>query len=393
MFKYIYWILGLILYILSLPLILYKIYKNKDSRNIIAKFFLYNNPKFRKKGIWFHSCSLGETAGLSPIIDRLDGTINMSVSTNTGYDKAKSINCGEVRYLPFEIFLPFWITKQEMLIVTESEYWYLLYLVAKARGAKTVLVNARISDKNFKDYKKYLWFYKNIFKNIDTIFVQSRKDRDRFEALGVSGAMVTGNSKLLNISKVTKDLEKPSDKMIVAASTHEKEESLVLKSWTREQGRLVIVPRHPERFDEVDAIIKSHTKELNLSYHRYSKCNKLDSDIVLVDAMGELINIYAISDIVILGGGFFEDGAGGHNPIEVAHFDNILICGKYIYGNDFLYDSVENCYMIESCQLPKVLNSLETLKESKIKQAGNIEPIIEYIITGTLNIKPKSAKR
>jgi len=286
---------------------------------------------------------------------------------------------GDVRYLPFEIFLPFWITRQKMLVVTESEYWYLLYLVARARGAKTLLINARISDKNYSNYQKYLWFYRRIFAQIDTVFAQSQKDRDRLEALGVSGVVVTGNSKLANPPKVTRGIPKPTDRLIVAASTHIYEEELVLSSWSREQGRLVIVPRRPERFDEVDTIIQNYLDGMELSYHRYSEHESLDADIVLVDTMGELINIYAVSDVVVLGGGFFSEGVGGHNPLEVAHFSNILICGEYIYGNDTLYESIEDYYMIDKSKLSQTLDNIPKLKQSYIKDAGTIEPIIEHI--------------
>jgi len=379
MFRYIYWILALLLYVVMLPRLLYRLFSHQNSRNISAKFFLQNNPKFQKYGIWFHSCSLGETAGLKPIIDRLDGTINMSVSTNTGYEKALTMTDGDVRYLPFEIFLPFWIVKQKMLIVTESEYWYLLYLVARARGAKTLLINARISDKGYDRYKRYLWLYRRVFDQIDTIYAQSQKDRDRFETLGVRGVRVAANSKLSNIPKVTKQITKPNGRMIVAASTHIREEELVLSSWSREQGRLVIVPRRPERFDEVDAIIRDYLGDKELDYHRYSQQQSLDADIVLVDMMGELINIYAVSDVVVLGGGFFADGAGGHNPLEVAHFDNILICGQNIHGNEPLYESIESIYMVDRSALGRTLESLDGLKQSHIKESGSIEPIIEYI--------------
>ncbi len=378
MFTYLYWTVSLLLYILSLPLILYKQRKPRYKERIPARYFLKNNPKFSKKGIWFHSCSLGETRGLQPIIERIDDTLNMSVITNTGYKEAEKIAPGNARYLPYEIFLPFWITPQKLLVVTESEYWYLLFYIARKRGAKTMLVNARISDKHYDRYRRFSWFYCKVFAQIDIIFAQSIKDKERLEHLGARNIHITGNTKLTNIPKVTHAIFKPEGKLIVAASTHDTEEALILSSWKREQGRLVIVPRHPERFDAVDRLIQTYIGDTSLSYHRYSAKENLNADIVLVDKMGELVNIYAISDVVILGGGFVP-GVGGHNPVEPAYFDNILITGELIYNEISLYGSLEHYTVIQNEALPQTLAQLDSLEACRITQPGNIEPIMAYI--------------
>ncbi len=379
MFKYLYWLLGLLLYIIAIPILLYKKRSPRYQETIPARFFLKNNPSFTKKGIWFHSCSLGETKGLQPIIDRLpQETINMSVVTNTAFSHAHKMTKDEVRYLPFELFLPFWITPQKALIVTEAEYWYLLFLVAKAKGAKTMLINARISDKHYASYQKYNWFYTKIFSQIDIIFAQSQRDKERLETLGVKEVIVTGNSKLVNLPIVTQNLSKPNGILIVAGSTHAPEEALILEAWEREQGRLVIVPRHPERFDEVDGLIRKRIESSNLTYHRYSQQEDFEADIVLVDKMGILINIYAISDVVILGGGFVY-GSGGHNPIEVAHFGAVLITGELIYNQTSLYECIDHYYVIKNNELKEYLNKFDTLLPSRINQLGTIEPVMAYI--------------
>ena len=378
MFTYLYWTVGLLLYLFSLPVMLYKQRYPRYRERIPARYFLKNNPRFTKSGLWFHSCSLGETRGLQPIIDRLDDTINMSTITNTGFDEAKRITSGDVRYLPFEFFLPFWIGPQKALIVTESEYWYLLFLFAKKRGATTILINARISDSHYARYRKLRWFYKRVFAQIDMVFAQSSRDKERLEILGARNIEVLGNTKLANIPQVTRAINKPNGRLIVAASTHETEEALILKAWKREQGRLVIVPRHPERFDAVAALIETYVSRTELSYHRYSQRETLDADIVLVDSMGELINIYAVSDVVILGGGFTE-GVGGHNPMEPAYFGVALITGRYIENTISVYVSLEDYYKIDHEALPEVLGSIDTLKPCRIIEPGNTTPIIEYI--------------
>lgn len=357
---------------------LYKQRKPRYRERIPSRYFLKSNPKFSQCGVWFHSCSLGETRGLQPIIDRIDAVINMSVVTNTAFAEAKKITREHARYLPYEIFLPFWATKQKILVVTEAEYWYLLFWSAKAKGAKTILINARISDKHYHGYLRFRWFYKKLFQHVDMIFAQSQKDKERLEEIGARKVAVTGNSKLVNLPKVTRVLQKPMGRMIVASSTHAPEETLILDAWKRTQGRLVVVPRHPERFDEVDALIQKHISGSTLSYHRYSEREDLDADIVLVDCMGELINIYAISDIVILGGGFVY-GSGGHNPVEVAYFNNILITGELIYNQTSLYECLENYYVVKNNGLQKTLESLDDLKVCRIAQEGTIEPIMTYI--------------
>ena len=378
MFAYLYWGVSLLLYLLLLPMMLFKQRYPKYRQHIPARYFLKNNPKFPPHGIWLHSCSLGETRGLRPLVERLDGMIHMSTITHTGFAEAKSIGRAEVRFLPFEIFLPLWITPQKLLVVTESEYWYLLFHIARKRGAKTILINARISDHRYARYRRFRWFYKRVFGEIDRVFAQSQRDKQRLEELGARRVEVAGNTKLANTPAVSKVLDKPNGRVIVAASTHEAEEQLILDAWKRRQGRLVIVPRHPERFEAVDRLIKEHVKHTNLSYHRYSEQKDLNADIVLVDCMGELINIYAVSDVVILGGSFVQD-IGGHNPVEPAYFDTVLITGEWIYDQISMYDALIDYTIVKNDNLSEVLENLDTLPVCKIVNRGNIDSIVKYI--------------
>ena len=382
MFKYIYYIIALFSYIILLPFLIFKSFNKKYSEAIPSKFFLRNNPKFTKYGIWFHSCSQGETIALKSIFDKLDiDDINLSVITNTGYSQGKKM-VKNIRYLPFEIFLPFWISKQKVLIVMEAELWYMLFLIAKNNGTKTILINARINDKSYKSYKRYSFLYKNIFKNIDKIFAQTEVDKKRLEELGGKNIEVIGNIKLVNLPKITKKLEKPNDDIIITAgSTHKREEEIILNSWNRKNGRLIIVPRHPERFDEVFNLVEKKYKYSNISYHRYSIQENFKSDIIVVDIMGELNNIYAISDIVILGGSFI-DTAGGHNPIEPAYFNNIVISGKIIFNQKSLFEAINNVYLIEKEELKEYLENLRNLKKATLTKIGTIEPIIKEIENG-----------
>lgn len=378
MFKLFYYLLALGLYLIAIPYLLFKSRNKKYSKAIPAKFFLKNNPKLKKNKIWFHSCSMGETKALKPIFDELKNEeINLSVITNTGFEQASSMT-KNVRYLPFEIFLPFWITKQKVLLVMEAELWYMLFLTAFSNGTKTVLINARINDKSYKTYMKYQFFYKRLFKYVDKVFAQSEVDKKRLKSLGAKNIEVIGNIKLASLPKVTKELEKPDSIIITAGSTHKSEEELILNAWDKSQGKLILVPRHPERFGEVFDLVDTKYKNTDISFHRYSKSQNFESDIVIVDVMGELINIYAISDVVILGGGFIKT-AGGHNPIEPAFFGTKIISGKTIFNQKSLFDCVNNYVLVENDALRMVLENIENIEKSTIGKKGDIKPIINFI--------------
>ncbi len=343
-----------------------------------------NKPLPRdEKSVWFHACSLGETVALTPIVKELnDYNPSISVTTQTGFDAAKKIT-QKPRYLPYEAWLPLWVRKQNKLVVLEAELWYMLFLVAKAWGTKTALLNARISDKSYKSYKKMAWFYKRLFQYVDKVFCQSEIDKERLMELGAKDVEVIGNIKLANKIEVSKPLPKPDKLMIVGASTHDKEEALILDAYTAylqsngEKSCLVMVPRHPERFDSVDLMMESFAKEHQLSYHRYSYKADFSSDLILVDVLGELVNIYAISDVVILGGGF--EPIGGHNPLEPATFNNKIISGKEYFNQKGLFPLVKNLKVVENKELAKALLNSDSMETAVIEGSVELEPFYKWI--------------
>ena len=375
-FSIFYYLLLSFIYILAIPYLIFKSRNSKYRQAIPAKFFLKDNITFKENGIWFHSCSMGETKAIKPLIENYLKDANISVITNTGFEEAKKIS-PNVRYLPFEIFLPFWVNKQKVLVVMEAELWYMLFWLAKKKGAKTLLINARISDKSYKSYKRFSFFYKRIFQNIDKVFAQSEVDKYRLEELGASNVEVIGNIKLAQLPKVNVELVKPKQVVITAASTHENEEKLILDAYKKEQGKLIIVPRHPERFEKVHLQILEFIKDKNISYQRYYIKDDFDSDIILVDKMGILNDIYAISDVVILGGAF--EKIGGHNPVEPAFFNCKIISGKNIFNQKSLFDCIKNYYLIENDELGEYLNNIKNLEKPILTKAGSLEPIIKEI--------------
>lgn len=376
LFRLFYTLLSLILYIFFLPFLIYKSRQTKYKHAIPAKFWLKDNLPFKENKVWFHSCSMGETKALKPIVEAILEDVNISVITNTGFEAAKELS-KNVRYLPFEFFLPFWVKKQKVLVVMEAELWYLLFLVTKKKGAKTLLINARVSDKSYSSYKRLAWLYKRVFANVDKIFAQSEIDKDRLLSLGAKNIEVIGNIKLANLPKISKEYKKEDDFIITAASTHEGEEKLILDAYDESLGKLIIVPRHPERFEKVNDLLREYAKKNDLSYTRFSDNECFDSKIILVDKMGVLINIMNISDAVVLGGAFSK--IGGHNPIEPAFFGCRLISGEHIFNQKSLFECVNDYTIVKNEELKDVLKNVKILKKSSLVEIGSIEPIIKEI--------------
>ena len=372
------------LYILALPLLITLSFKSKYKQSIPSRFFLFNNPRFEKdNGVWFHVCSLGEARALKPIIELLkDKEIKITTVTHTGQAEAKKYDA-EVRYLPYEMFLPFWMKKEKLLVVLEAEFWYMLFVAAASRGTKVVLLNARISEKSAKKYLQLSWFYQRMLANVEIIYAQSEADKNRFLALGAKNIEVIGNIKLAGEIKKTKVYEKLECEVIVAGSTHPSEEESVLKSFIeyRKQensAKLIVVPRHPERFNDVWQLMNSYADKNSLSISRFSEKTDFETDLVLVDAMGELNNIYAISDIAILGGAFRDD-VGGHNPLEPAHFGCKIITGKHFFHQKELFKYVHHVQYVESDEIHKALVASRDLPPSMVEQIINLEPVINKI--------------
>ena len=377
LFSVVYYTFSTLLYLFALPYLWVKSKNLKYKDAIPAKFFLKNNPFFAENGIWFHCCSFGETRAIKPLLEEVQkDDVRLSVITNTGYEEAKKIT-SNVRYLPFEIFLPFWVKRQKALFVMEAELWYMLFLCAKAKGSRTYLINARISDKSHRSYQRFVFFYKKVFAHIDKVFAQSQKDKERLESLGAKNVEVIGNIKLAQLPVVTRTFEKPNAYVITAGSTHENEEKIILEAYRKSMGKLIIVPRHPERFEKVDLLIQSFIKDKTITYNRFSHEENFESDIILMDKMGELNNIYAISDAVILGGAF--EKIGGHNPVEPAFFNCVLISGEHIFNQVPLFEAIENYTLVSKEGLKESMEHLPHLEKSKLVNIGSLEPIIKEI--------------
>ncbi len=381
-FFFLYSILSFFLFLVALPFLLLFILKSKYKESLPARFFLWHNKPLKSDGIWFHSCSFGEAKAINALVEQFPKeNLRMSTTTQTGFKVIKEYT-QESRYLPFEPLLFGWIKPQKALVVMEAEFWYLLFALAQSRGAKTLLINARMSDRSFPKYQKIGWLYKEIFKYIDEVYAQTPKDKERLESLGARNVTVTGNIKLAKLTGASRQLEKPSVLVVCGASTHEGEEALILEAFAalkkeHPDAVLLLVPRHPERFDKVAQMMQTVAAQQLWRMQRYSQEEALQSDIVLVDTLGELVNMYAISDIVILGGAF--EPIGGHNAAEAAQFGCKIISGEHYFNQKDIFDAIEGIAVVEASNLSKRLLQHGLLKPTMIKNKSDITPIVESI--------------
>lgn len=305
----------------------------------------------------------------------------MTSTTQTG----KSVIEGytkQSRYLPFEPLLFWWLRPQRALIVMEAEFWYLLFVLAKRRGAKTLLVNARMNDRSFPKYLKMRWFYRQIFASIDAVYAQTQTDKERLEMLGATNVTVTGNIKLASLPKITRRLVKPEGMLLCAASTHDGEEALVLEAFAAlkkemPDAKLAVVPRHPERFEKVAALVAAFAKQEQMTWHRFSDNMSLQDDIVLIDKMGELVNLYAVSDMVILGGAFVP--VGGHNAAEAAQFGCKIISGPHYFNQKDIFEAVEGIAIVEPANLTRRVLQHAQMKPARLKTKTDMTPILEQL--------------
>jgi len=382
MFGFLYSLILTILYIILFPFFVLFSFKEKYKVSIPARFFLWRNRPLKPNGIWFHSCSFGEAKAIETLVEQLpQDMLRMTTTTHTGFE-AISNYTKESRYLPFEPLLFYWLKPQKALVVMEAEFWYLLFALAKRRGTKTLLINARMSDRSFSKYQKTAWLYREIFKHIDEIYAQTAKDKERLESLGAKNVLVTGNIKLSKLPAPSRVLQKPSGLVVCAASTHEGEEELILEAFAtlrkeHSSARLIVAPRHLERFESIVKMVESFAKEQGLSIQRYSQKSVIVSDIVVLDLLGELVNIYAISDIVILGGAF--EPIGGHNAAEAAQFGCKIISGKHYFNQKDIFDAIEGIAVVEASNLSRRLIQHSLLKPTKIKYRTDISPIVESL--------------
>ncbi len=307
-------------------------------------------PKIQGNPVWFHAASMGEAALVPPLIEALNKknaghkTV-ISTMTQTGQDRSARINQGAVTFfLPLDFLFPVFLSlgriRPSALVLMETELWPNLMWLCNVRKIPVFIVNARLSDRSLPYYRFFGFLFRPLLNRVECIACQSIRDAERYKSLGVAPQKIidAGNIKYDTISKPVSREQKmklreglgfsPEDLILVAGSTREGEEEMILDAWAGlpDKIKLIIAPRHPERFPVVEQILSSR----GLAFSRRSKIQgqKRSQNILLLDSMGELIDAYAAGDIAFIGGSLVP--VGGHNPLEPAALGLPVIFGPHM---------------------------------------------------------------
>lgn len=328
------------------PLYRWKIRQRAESdalyqQECLERFGPFQPPK-NLNTIWFHVVSVGETNAAQPLIEhylKLGHSVLVTNTTKTGQARAKSLFYEKYSTLFQAVYLPvdqkpllkqfFELYQPKILALVETEIWPNLIAQAKQKQIPCILLNARLSEKSAKGYDKVRRLTQPMLQQLTWLLAQDITTQQRYVDLGLdqSKSQVVGNIKF-DISAPTSFIEQAEQlkqewqlekrQIITLASTHAPEEEQLLKQLQPHLNSnpdllCMVVPRHPERFDEVYKICQS----LNLNTQRRSLKQpiQIDTQVFLADSMGEMWLWYALSQACFVGGSLNEPG-GGHNILE-----------------------------------------------------------------------------
>ncbi len=325
---------NLFLFIFS-PVLLSLLFLRAIIKKKNFKFYLkrlYFQRESPVKAVHFHGVSVGEILSLKTLIEKVkerNCNITISVGTSSGFSTAKkkySSGAHKIFPAPFELLFSIksFLKNLEpsVFIVAEAEFWLNLYYFLKKRDIPIWIVNFRLG--NEKNYKRFSFYYKKVFSLVDIFFVPEKRYADFLKSFGVDNdkIVLTGNLKadieFKEISEEEKNKIKENLKIdkkrrvLVCGSTTEGEEELILKVFEKyKKGwQLIIAPRHIERSEYILKMIKEKT-ELKASLK-----TELSSeyDVLILNTIGELFNVYSIGDLAFVGGSLKP--VGGHNVLE-----------------------------------------------------------------------------
>jgi 3-deoxy-D-manno-octulosonic-acid transferase len=292
-------------------------------------------------GLWIHAVSVGEVGVAATLVRALSSKIAPEIPllvttvTPTGQARAQALfkDRADVAYLPFD--LGFAVSRffdrfaPRALVLVEGDYWPLLLRDARRRGLPVVVVNGRVGDRSFGRMRRLRPLLGPLFSAVGRFGVQSAADRDRLIALGLPAERitVTGNLKYETPEPPRKpELEESlrglagGRPILLAGSTMPGEEEQVLAAWERAGGAgralLVLAPRHPERWNEVDALLR--TRGLDAARRSALPAPPARPGVILLDSLGELASLYHLASAAFIGGTLVPKG--GHNPLEAARF-------------------------------------------------------------------------
>ncbi|MDD2365348.1 MAG: 3-deoxy-D-manno-octulosonic acid transferase [Desulfuromonadaceae bacterium] len=427
MFFFAYNILSIFL---LLPVIIYHFYRSISRGRAPAfreRFGIIPAENLKeiknKRVIWLHAVSVGESIAARPLLKELrsrypDHAIVISNTTETGRSISNTFPEKDLCiYFPFD-FLPavsasLGSIRPQLIIIMETEIWPNFTKVATGRGIPVMLANGRISDRSFSRYKKFDWFFRQPLKMFSSLCMQTATDMERIVEIGASKrrTAVSGNLKYdIPLHPANSDEIKslrarysiPENlTLLTAASTHAGEEQYLIDVYkklalTVNNLFLIVVPRHPERASEVSSVLK----ESGLIFKRRTQLSPDDifkpGEALLVDTIGEMMNLYSISDVAFVGGSFVP--TGGHNLLEPASVGVATVFGPHMtnfrevselvlhYGAGIQANTTEELFMsiqslIMSVELRRVLgqNGLKLIRSEGGATARHMENIAAYL--------------
>jgi 3-deoxy-D-manno-octulosonic-acid transferase len=316
--------------------------------------------------IWVHAVSVGETRAAAPLIDALirgGEKILLTHMTPTGRDAGRQLFADQIAsgqlvqsYLPYDIhwavdsFYRYFSIKVGLIL--ETEVWPRLILSARQKSLPVILVNARLSERSARRVGRFTNFARLIYQSFTKILAQTNLDAKRYNSLGLSNVMVTGNLKFdviphpeqIEHALALKKQLTQQVQIVCAASTRDGEESLIIEAWQKflkskentsdaNHFCLLIVPRHPQRFNDVFTQLQSSfanvSRRSTMTDQEFSEVINRGA-VILGDSMGEMNFYYALSDIVIMGGSLLP--LGGQNFIEACALSRPIILGEHTFN-------------------------------------------------------------
>lgn len=339
-------------------------------------------PKDGRPVVWLHCVSVGETQAARPLVQGIrkrfpEYAIAISTITLTGQKLAREIlkhEADKVFYFPFDWR---WIARKTLkainpaaVLLMERELWPGFLRECQAQQIPVAIVNGRLSERSFRRYGWIKSFMSRVLGGIKVAIMQTEDDAQRFRALGMDPdkTFVCGSLKFdAGTTPVTHFLTQELNKrfsldggspLILAASTHAQEERIILEalklinSKSGLQPRLLIAPRHPERFGEVATLIEAS----GFQWTRRTapeKQNDQQSQVILLDSIGELQSVYSLASIVFVGGSIAN--TGGHNVLEPAAAGACVITGAHTFNFQLIVENFVNAGAI--IQLPPLSDS------------------------------------
>ncbi len=341
--------------------------------------------------LWVHAVSVGEVQAALPLISQLRQRhpkyrVLLTTVTPTGAARARLLFGGQVmlRYVPFD--LPgsvkrfFDRVRPELAMILETELWPNLYRECGRRGVPLVLASARISPRSVGRYRRLVPLFRETLSHGIVIAAQSESDAGRFRSIGATPERthVTGNIKfdfqppagIEEQGRQWRERNAPGRPVWVAGSTHEGEETIVLDAHRRVRERfpdalLVLVPRHPQRFDAVrDLLARRHDCAASRSS---GAAISPSTSVVLGDTMGELMMFYAAADLAFVAGSLVP--VGGHNVLEPASIGRPVLTGPHNFNGEeiarLLMDAGAAFVVSDTAQLAHAI--IELLDDGKLR--------------------------